>query len=73
VAEAALQVSAGHGGRKQRSVIVEQPDGVTAQKPPEDPEDSYVLLPDLGRHGGFVALFADGSYSRWVPLSALLS
>lgn len=32
-----------------------------------NPDDCYVLVPAAGRPGGFVALFADGSYTSWIP------
>lgn len=30
-------------------------------------EDWHMLVPDLSRPGGYVAVFADGSWGRWIP------
>ena len=38
----------------------------------EAEEDTFVLLPRLDG-GGHIAVFADGSYSRWMPRSAELN
>lgn len=39
----------------------------TIARPAEHEEGTYVLLPALGEHDALVAVFSDGSYSRWIP------
>jgi len=33
-------------------------------------DDSYVLIPLLEEPGAYLALFQDGSYTRWIPPDA---
>ena len=33
----------------------------------EEPDESYVLVPAPDQPGGVVALFADGSFTAWIP------
>jgi hypothetical protein len=44
---------------------------------PEDREgegtDTYLLLPILGSEGEYLAVFADGSYTRWMPDDAAIT
>lgn len=34
---------------------------------PADDEETFVLLPVVGEPGDFMAVFSDGSYTRWIP------
>lgn len=40
---------------------------VVPKRPAEDEEGTYVLLPVVGEPDATVAVFSDGSYSRWWP------
>lgn len=37
---------------------------------PADVEETFVLLPIVGEPGAFMAVFSDGSYTRWIPSGA---
>ncbi|QOP64339.1 hypothetical protein SEA_NIOBE_36 [Arthrobacter phage Niobe] len=34
---------------------------------PADGQETFVLLPIVGEPGNFMAVFSDGSYTRWIP------
>ncbi|AYN57756.1 hypothetical protein PBI_DRMANHATTAN_36 [Arthrobacter phage DrManhattan] len=34
---------------------------------PADVEETFVLLPLVGEPGDYLAVFSDGSYTRWIP------
>lgn len=38
-----------------------------AERLAEEREGTYILLPVLDEPDGVVAVFSDGSYSRWIP------
>ncbi|UIW13294.1 hypothetical protein SEA_CREWMATE_42 [Arthrobacter phage Crewmate] len=40
---------------------------VDDERPAEEREGTYILLPVLGEPDVWVAVFSDGSYSRWIP------
>lgn len=42
---------------------------LTPQRPAEHEEGTFVLLPVIGEPDALVAVFNDGSYSRWIPFS----
>ncbi|QOP65095.1 hypothetical protein PQE12_gp35 [Arthrobacter phage Adumb2043] len=37
---------------------------------PADDVETFVLLPIVGEPGEFMAVFSDGSYTRWIPSRA---
>lgn len=37
---------------------------------PAEPEETFVLLPVIGEPGVYMAVFGDGSYTRWIPKGA---
>ncbi|UIW13519.1 hypothetical protein PQD80_gp35 [Arthrobacter phage Lizalica] len=39
-----------------------------AKRPAEHEEGTFVLLPVIGEPDAVVAVFSDGSYSRWIPV-----
>ncbi|QIN94436.1 hypothetical protein SEA_WARDA_36 [Arthrobacter phage Warda] len=52
--------------------VAEPPTGMvptTAKRPAEHEEGTFVLLPVIGEPGSVVAVFSDGSFTRWVPFS----
>lgn len=39
-------------------------------KPADDGLETFVLLPIVGEPGDYMAVFSDGSYTRWIPSSS---
>lgn len=37
---------------------------------PADPAETFVLVPVIGEPGVYMAVFGDGSYTRWMPKGA---
>jgi hypothetical protein len=37
------------------------------QKPADNGEGTYILLPVLDEPDAWLAVFSDGSYTRWIP------
>ncbi|WNO26055.1 hypothetical protein SEA_WILDWEST_36 [Arthrobacter phage Wildwest] len=40
-----------------------------AKRPAEHEEGTFVLLPVIGEPDALVAVFSDGSFTRWIPFS----
>lgn len=50
-----------------------EPDtGPSLLVPPKlaEPEETFVLVPVIGEPGVYMAVFSDGSYTRWIPKGA---
>ncbi|UIW13452.1 hypothetical protein SEA_AMYEV_36 [Arthrobacter phage Amyev] len=50
-----------NGGPQGGPLFLEPP------RPADDLEETFVLLPIVDEPGEFMAVFSDGSYTRWIP------